>query len=784
MATEITFQPGDKVVADQWDADFTLKSTPDSGDTILGNDSATGNPCKFKMSDIQAAAATNILGVAHPSDSPSGAEVNGQGYDVSNTSGASQTFTNFLDSNGDPIVIPDGKSGVIRKSGGSWEFVETVIDVSAVMAALGLSIVQSPEFLYAIVDADQKILFGIRIDGSVYSNQSEQITMLQSQIGEVLTDITFIESVTKFFADYQDPEERMSLILDQENKILSYRDNKGKLHENGGLETPQIDVKGKITFTPSAMSQLQSDLKAAGFSASGRADQSDAELVQLPFPKIISYLNFDIDETHLPNSTDESIEVSCNAEYWDQEGNYFKKPVKLSTQGDSSLLFYRKNFSLDVDDGSTWKFGNYCDTDGFHLKGYYEDAFRGREIMAMRLFKEVINSRPYQQRYAFYEQYQASSIFCGNGDLQFDSNSVAKYVPDGFPVAIYCNGVFYGCYCLKYKKERDNMDIKKKNLDHVWIDGTPGNGKLIFTSAPESIDWTGIPVKSPSGLKDIDGNDYDDDFPKELSDTDANSLHVKNIIKGLSGSVTAISNETTTEAKRNKFLEFFDLNSLIDFYLFSNVIYNFDIPKNWQWYTKNGGEKWALALWDVNLIFGIQPNGNTITEDVATEIVGIPSYSPLKFLTTLFASELLERYTQLRQEIFTTTYIVDKLKDWLNQVTFNKLSADLDKWPETPSYRDGKINRDYWECIGATGGHDSWDENTSYSEGDYVTMALGPFNALYSFKAVQSGLGESPVSGLYENRPYEVGFYESVDRVKQVINTRLSLMDNLIGYSN
>ncbi|SDZ82074.1 BNR repeat-like domain-containing protein [Arachidicoccus rhizosphaerae] len=123
MATEITLQPGDKIVVDQWDADFPVKETPSSNDTILGYDSQSGSPISIRLETLQANSATNILGVAHPTDSPTGTEANGQGYDVSNTSGAEQTFTNFLDSNGDPIALPDGKSGVIRKSGGSWEFV-------------------------------------------------------------------------------------------------------------------------------------------------------------------------------------------------------------------------------------------------------------------------------------------------------------------------------------------------------------------------------------------------------------------------------------------------------------------------------------------------------------------------------------------------------------------------------------------------------------------------------------------------------------------------------------
>lgn len=72
-------------------------------------------------------------------------------------------------------------------------------------------------------------------------------------------------------------------------------------------------------------------------------------------------------------------------EFYDMNGNYFKKNIVLDGQGNSSMNFEKKNASIDLFDTSVYnnkgvlgegdtlkiKFGDWVAFDSFHLKAFY-----------------------------------------------------------------------------------------------------------------------------------------------------------------------------------------------------------------------------------------------------------------------------------------------------------------------------------------------------------------------------------------------------------------------------
>ena len=97
------------------------------------------------------------------------------------------------------------------------------------------------------------------------------------------------------------------------------------------------------------------------------------------------------------------------------------------------------------------------------------------------------------------------------------------------------------------------------------------------------------------------------------------------------------------------FLKYFDLNSLIDYYLTSNLIYNNDgFAKNWQWYTKDG-VKWAIAVHDCDNIFGMNWKGNFVDiEGVETFLLGSEPNSPMNVMVAFFKPEITARFIELK----------------------------------------------------------------------------------------------------------------------------------------
>ena len=104
---------------------FDLKENPDYDDALMIYDAKAGKVKQTKMEAIQAAAGNNVIGSMTPDGSPSGSEVAGQSYRVSNTTGDVLVFPNFLDSNGDPVQLEaDERSGYLIKDGDSWAYVD------------------------------------------------------------------------------------------------------------------------------------------------------------------------------------------------------------------------------------------------------------------------------------------------------------------------------------------------------------------------------------------------------------------------------------------------------------------------------------------------------------------------------------------------------------------------------------------------------------------------------------------------------------------------------------
>src|SRR5690606_3164232 len=125
----------------------------------------------------------------------------------------------------------------------------------------------------------------------------------------------------------------------------------------------------------------------------------------------------------------------------------------------------------------------------------------------------------------------------------------------------YHNGEYYGLYVIALSKHRSNYNLNKNNTNHVFLDGELGDIEIFGGT----INWTRFEVRNPNKLKDITGEDYDGDNPKELSDSHAKSAATKAHIIRLSGALSDISSQPSDELKRAKYEEYFDVQEVIDY---------------------------------------------------------------------------------------------------------------------------------------------------------------------------------------------------------------------------
>lgn len=426
--------------------------------------------------------------------------------------------------------------------------------------------VSNPEWLKAVVDADNKILFGIKRDGTCYIPKGItenaragllELTLRISFFEEIISEqenFEWVQVVTdsegkvlegigndgkKYFPKqemlekYNDPEGRTEITLDADGKILSYRDKKSIKHEEAGLNA-------RFVLSDANKKTLYENLKSLGYNF---MDWSNATRLEIDMPKC-AYINI-ICASGWP--TTKTQDTLAELEFYDMQGNYFRKYIIFNAQGSSSLLLPKKNASLDlyvtkedaINDENTFevKFGNWLAFDSYHIKAYYSDQFKCCNPVCYKLYQQIsdtrgiYNDRIWKRALLDFSELgpvpgEEGSVF--NSNLIFDE---ALGHPDGFPCIAYLNGEFYGVYSWQIKKHRDNYKQDKAKVTDIHLDIYQTDNSLW---AEPSIKWSfqeaentrfPIEIRNPKNLyyKElhwVNGKntlEYDGDYPYEIA---------------------------------------------------------------------------------------------------------------------------------------------------------------------------------------------------------------------------------------------------------------------------
>lgn len=623
------------------------------------------------------------------------------------------------------------------------------------------SLQDNEEYLAVEQDAEGKVLAATYKDGSHYSHNLKSETIdskIDKEDGKSLIDSDVAESHTTI----EDPEGRTEITTDAENKILGYRDSEGTRHEH------KISAN-HINLSDEAAKEVNEAFKSAGIKMENPSDFSKDSHIELPIPRIAAQVK--IYAPRLPITKKDNIEAEI--EYNDKDGNYFRKPVILNAQGNSSMAYHVKNLAIDLSDESKITFGDFPSQDSFHLKKYYMDIFRGQCVACYWLMEQVYQTRPVGKKYPYELLSNPYNTNMAEGSVDKDFYTGSKCHPDGFPIIItWINSVTQerkemGIYSWNLKKSKEVYHANKKKAENIVLDGVIGNSTL-FNGV---IDWSQFEIRNPKPLVDIDGNKYDGDNPKELSDSDSLSKKVKDYLIRLS----AVKTELKTSNTKETFEKYFIVPSFIDYFLVSQVIYNIDgFKKNWIWCTWDG-KHWTPTLYDVDSVFGIYWDGTyIIPESDVKNILGIEACNGLN---ELYMDEIKARYKQLRNaNIFSTENITGLLQIWLDRIGYSKISDEIKLYPETPSYRASYIG-DGWKIVGYSAEKDNYDIAKTYNIGERCSYKY------YLFEAVKNITGVSPFEKIYENNPKYSGFYNSVKRVAVWLENRIKFLDNIYSYN-
>lgn len=719
------------------------------------------------------------------------------------------------------------------------------------------SVVTNKEWLYAIIDAEDKVLGGFRaddghmivggidistfvanaiIDIADIKERTDHFSTIDNDeylsvetdtdgkvIGYTASDGSHYlykvksETIPEEFSHIEDPEDRTEITMDAEEKVMSFRDSQGKKHEHD-MEVTNLDVSN-LNLKDNSVNNIQDALKANGFDVKTPIDWSESSFIQIPEPRfaIINITNIE----SMPMTKQDNKKAFL--EFWDMQGNYFKKHAILNAQGNSSMGFVKKNVAIDFCDDE-WvgdntpkiRIGEWVPQDSFHMKAYYTDFFRGVGAVSYKLYDQIVRTRgnmydrPWKKALIDMSKIGATTKSIGNpyiGDYSLITDTGARCFPDGFPIAVYLKSEFYGIFSFQLKKHRDNYHLDKSTAEHVHLDGTIDYTSLWNGNIVWGTEDNGFEIRNPKNLYAIGGNKYDADIKLEeiagekevntwiaagtLPDGTAISSKVKknlqmtakvkkyiqdfantiNIIKAAASTYEASSKtDDDLETFKAVFEKYYDAENLIDYIIVSDLIKNSDgFRKNWQWFTYNG-VKWWVGLYDCDMSFGGHFNGNQTT-DVLSGHLNASTNMPNGYIVKYYSNELNERYKYLSDKgIASADNIFFQLKDWTMRIGTDFFAEEYKRWNESPCIADSVIRDEYWKLITDDAGNpqtdtaETFNATMAYNVDDIVSFGLNITMGYFKFKCIKQTIA------LSANIPHTISAYSPINIFKHADN--------------
>ena len=611
-----------------------------------------------------------------------------------------------------------------------------------------LSLQENQEYLAVEKDADGKILSTTNPDGSHYIHNAKS------------------ETIPTEFSHIEDPEGRTEITTDSEDKVLSYRDSAGKKHEHS-MEVTNLDVSN-INLQGNSVNNIQDALKANGFDTKHPTDWSDKTFIQIPEPHfaIINISNID----SMPTS--KTQDKKAFLEFWDMQGNYFKKHAILNAQGNSSMDHHKKNIAVDFcedewkgDDTTSVKIGNWIVQDSFHLKAFYCSFYKNECPVSYKIWDRMCHTykftedRPYKDYLA--GKFPDKGANVTNSSFAQNNAFEARCVPDGFPCAVYLNNTFWGIYSFQLKKHRDNYFMDKESTTNIHLDGD--SYLNLFSGI---IYWNLMEIRNPKPKKwklyDMDGNKYDGDSPKELmgkylsdgetinpnydenNESHKKSAEVKQNIVALSNYMKDLKayENAYNEAVKNKLGEEealatlkseiekrFGVKWIMDYILIMCLLQDTDsVNKNTQWTTwgvVNSLLRWNPNPYDMDGTFGCDSTLGFTNQMASKTTLGKDTNTPYSYIWKYYLDDMKKRYAELRQKgIFSYNVIFKEYLDWVNRVGSEYYKLEVKKWGESPSNRDSLLNTE-WKLTGLnyitfSDSDTNWSNTKFYAKGSLI----------------------------------------------------------------
>ncbi|MCH5212490.1 MAG: CotH kinase family protein [Oscillospiraceae bacterium] len=309
--------------------------------------------------------------------------------------------------------------------------------------------------------------------------------------------------------------------------------------------------------------------------------------------------------------------------------------VSAKWQGNYSLNFDKKNYAIKVYKDENCKkklktkFKDWDSSNNYVLKANWIDSTQARNIVSARLYSTLPGST------------------MPNGSTG---------VIDGFPVRLYLNGEYRGLYTWNKPKKGWTFGLDNEDGSELLYSAEYGLGSCLFERRYSRDKW------------------WELQFPDEHESADEMDR------------VTGFVAECTDEEFRNHIGEYMDFDSLLNFYVFSQIIMNIDgCGKNTNMATLDGN-LWYIRPYDLDAVFGIEWYGwklKNYTTDMSEEYMR--NNVLWRKLEDNFPKEIYDRYILLRNNQLSEENVLMAFQSFMNEIGEEYYAEDLQRWSNQPS---------------------------------------------------------------------------------------------------
>ncbi|MBR2972519.1 MAG: CotH kinase family protein [Clostridia bacterium] len=398
-------------------------------------------------------------------------------------------------------------------------------------------------------------------------------------------------------------------------------------------------------------------------------------------------------EGEYQNATNAKNEVDMYATYVNPNGDSFESYATIKVQGSSSVAYDKKNYTIkffedaEHDEKFKYDFG-WGKENKYVMKANWVDFSQSRNVVSCRLWGNIVQSRKTSAN-----QERLAALKTNAGAI------------DGFPIAVFMNGEFYGLYTMNVPKDEWMFGMGEKDENG----NKPTTEALIGTD-----DWNHTDFYSLIGefVEDSSGDLVAKNGGWELI------YHGGDDHAWVSESFDALikfCQENNGEAFRAGISQHLDVDAAIDYMIFMYANFMRDnASKNMLWATYDG-KIWIPSVYDQDGTFGQSWDGVNFAQSNASLPVvkngkidagiqfGPSGNNDPKFILwdriwNCFTAEVLARYDELRASVLSADNIIAELRAFEALIPESMFGAELEKWDAS--------RQTWWKSKGKSG---TWD---------------------------------------------------------------------------